>query len=502
MRATAPAAVLAAVIGLASCTSTPQHQAESIEWGHCLRVAPRSLAELPPERLNQLEFGCGTVDVAVDPTDGNLGRIAVQLIRVRRATSAAGSATATAGDKIGPLLLIAGGPGQSGVEYAGVAAGYLSDQILDHFDVVAFDPRGVGRSAPIRCAHTDVPTLGMPDLLSAAGYARAAAVAAHTSSACLSALGARAGAFSTTATAADIDAIRRALGERALTYVGWSYGAKLGAEYARRFPGSVRAAVLDAPTDPTASWTAAAEYQLRGFESALDEFAAWCGTDHSCRSLGYVRSSLAALVAQAERVPIPSTRPGDDEPADGADVIDAVATSMYDSARWPDLATGIVEASEGDSRLLRSLFDAGRTDTEDTNEDDANLVINCNDSAPGPEPAQIMTAAARFAEQFPIFGRWGSYRLLACASWSAPRHPLAVPVADTEHPLVVVGTVHDPATPYAGAASMARVLGNATLLTWEGQGHTAYGRDACIARLVDSYLVSLSVPAPGTRCPA
>jgi pimeloyl-ACP methyl ester carboxylesterase len=178
-----------------------------------------------------------------------------------------------------------------------------------------------------------------------------------------------------------------------------------------------------------------------------------------------------------------------------------VAAALYDDVRWPDLADGLAEAADGDSGTLRGLADAGRVGDKDSNADDAQLVINCNDSAPGPTEAEIKAAGARFAQQFPLFGVWGSWHLFGCAFWQPPRHTLQPPVAATPHPIIVVGTRHDPATPYAGAVAMARSLGNAELLTWEGQGHGAVGRSDCITRLVADYLASLTVPHQ-TRCPA
>ncbi|WP_157996297.1 alpha/beta hydrolase [Kribbella sp. VKM Ac-2569] len=413
----------------------------------------------------------------------------MQVIRVHRS---GGAATKD------PLLLIAGGPGQSGVDYAVVAAGLLPESVLDRFDLVGFDPRGVGRTQPIRCEHADTGTPTFPDLLTDAGYARAAGLMRGITNECAAALGSKAALFSTTATAVDIDRIRAALGQSTLTYLGWSYGAKLGAEYARLYPDKVRAAVLDAPTAPGTTWIETVERQIAGFESAFDQFTAWCATQDSCDRFRDVRKFVGELVRKAQESPIPSRRPADDVPTYGVDVVDAVVASLYDDARWPDLADGLREAADGDSGTLRELADAGRGgDSED-----ALLVINCNDSAPGPSEGEIRAAGARFAKEFPLFGVWGSWQLFGCAFWQPTRHTLQPPVAATAHPIIVVGTRHDPATPYGGAVAMAAILGNAELLTWEGQGHTAVGRNDCVNRHVADYLASLTVPPHNTRCAA
>jgi pimeloyl-ACP methyl ester carboxylesterase len=316
---------------------------------------------------------------------------------------------------------------------------------------------------------------------------------------CAAALGSKAALFSTTATAVDIERIRSALGRPTLTYLGWSYGAKLGAEYARLYPDKVWAAVLDAPSNPRTTWIETVERHVAGFEDAFDQVTAWCATEDRCDRLGAVRAFVGDLVRRAEKSPIPSGRPGDDVPTYGIDVVDAVVAAMYDDARWPDLADGLAEAAGGDSGTLRDLIDAVRpTDAVA----DAQLVINCNDSAPGPTEAEIKAAGARFARQFPLFGPWLSWQLFGCAFWQPARHELRPPVAITEHPILVVGTRHDPATPYSGAVAMATSLGTAELLTWEGHGHGAVGRNDCITGHVTAYLTSLTIPPHDTHCAA
>ncbi|RZT17433.1 alpha/beta hydrolase family protein [Kribbella sp. VKM Ac-2569] len=461
-------------------------ESAGIEWGDCSAGAGVGGGSLPADRF---ELRCGAVEVELDPAHKEAGTVGVQVIRVHRS---GGAATKD------PLLLIAGGPGQSGVDYAVVAAGLLPESVLDRFDLVGFDPRGVGRTQPIRCEHADTGTPTFPDLLTDAGYARAAGLMRGITNECAAALGSKAALFSTTATAVDIDRIRAALGQSTLTYLGWSYGAKLGAEYARLYPDKVRAAVLDAPTAPGTTWIETVERQIAGFESAFDQFTAWCATQDSCDRFRDVRKFVGELVRKAQESPIPSRRPADDVPTYGVDVVDAVVASLYDDARWPDLADGLREAADGDSGTLRELADAGRGgDSED-----ALLVINCNDSAPGPSEGEIRAAGARFAKEFPLFGVWGSWQLFGCAFWQPTRHTLQPPVAATAHPIIVVGTRHDPATPYGGAVAMAAILGNAELLTWEGQGHTAVGRNDCVNRHVADYLASLTVPPHNTRCAA
>jgi pimeloyl-ACP methyl ester carboxylesterase len=502
---------LAGVLGLLTVVATTacstRAASDGIAWGDCTSVVDVSAAALPAERLGRLQFSCASVPVPLDPERSASGdatapgrTIAVQLIRVHR--RAEGAPTSEPEPPRPPLLLIAGGPGQSGVDYALVAAGYyIPTRLLDRFDLVGFDPRGVARTSPIRCQHKETGPMPLPDLVSANGYEEISASVREATGECLSRLGDSAGLYNTTATAHDIDQIRAALGQRELTYVGWSYGAKLGAEYARLFPTRVRAAVLDAPTDPTVPWVDTVDRQLAGFEASFDRFVAWCRSQPSCERLGGdIRAFASSLVERAERAPIRSGRPGDTDPSNGTDLINGIASALYDDVRFPDLADGLAEAEAGDSGTLRELAEAGRG--KDENATDAQRVINCNDSRPEPSVAEVRAAAARLVERYPLFGAWGSGHLLQCMFWTAPRHTLAPPVAPTTHPLVVVGTLHDPATPYAGAEAMSKSLGDAVLVTWEGSGHTAFGRSPCVNDHVTRYLADLAVPQVGTRCPA
>jgi pimeloyl-ACP methyl ester carboxylesterase len=443
---------------------------------------------LPAARLDQLEFSCSTLAVPLDPAAPAREDIVLQLIRVHQSDGS---------EEKPPLLLIAGGPGQSGVQFASSSVALLPDALLDRFDLVGFDPRGVGSSQPIACVHSEQAPRTFPDLVSDDGFRRSADVIRAFADECAASLGPSASLFSTTATAVDIDRIRAALDQPTLTYIGWSYGAKLGAEYARLYPDKVRAAVLDAPTDPSTSWIETVEGQVAGFERAFGRFVTWCAERGQCSGLGDVTGFVRGLVDRAQQSPIPSGRPGDEVATNGMEVLDAVASAMYDDMRWPDLASGIAEASRGDSGTLRDLMDAAR-DPDDVHAGDAQFVINCNDSAPGPTEAAIKAAGRRLVEQFPLFGAWGSWQLFGCAYWTPDRHTLLPPAAATTDPVVVVGTRFDPATPYSGAESMASVLGNARLLTWEGNGHGAVGRSQCITDLVVEYLDALVLPPPAS----
>ena len=245
----------------------------------------------------------------------------------------------------------------------------------------------------------------------AGGYVEAERATKDLVDACLRALGESAPFFNTESTARDLDLLRAALGDARLTYVGFSYGAKLGAAYAHQFPGTVRALVLDAPSDPLAEPLMIAETQAAGVEQAFAAYADSCATRPSCTPLGDPRSYLADLIRTADSSAIPSGQPGDDRVATGFDVLSAALALLYDDATWSVLDDALREARHGDSgtvfEALDNVSDREGPDDE-TDAGDTGFVINCNDSAPGPSEAQIKDAAVRFRAAFPTFGALAS----------------------------------------------------------------------------------------------
>lgn len=492
-----------AVLVLAGCgagSAPEEHEAAArLRFTECADRLPVADAGIDPARLARLEFGCADLAVPLDHSRPGGQQLSMAVVRVRHRDQHR---------RIGSLVMNPGGPGQAGSAYVAYWASWLSDDVLSRFDVVTFDPRGTGGSEPIDCGPmpADDEPARYPDLLSAAGYRRSAAESRQAMAACADAVGRRAPFFSTRETAQDLDRLRAALGDRRLTYVGFSYGAKLGAEYAHRFPERVRALVLDAPSDPLSDPVAVTEAQVAAFERSFETWADDCPARPTCALLGDPREHVADLVSRANRSPIASLRPGDDLPATGSDVMSAVQALLYQQATWSVLDEALAEATAGDSGSLFEAVDRahGRSgaDSGVPDPDDANLVINCNDRPPGPSEVEIKAAARRLAARLPVFGAWGAGALFGCTFWPAERHVLEPPTAPAAPAIVVVGTVGDPATPYAGAVRLAQTLGHGTLLTWEGEAHTAYGQTACINRWVDAYLVDLTVPASGTRCPA
>ncbi|HVK26320.1 MAG TPA: alpha/beta hydrolase [Actinokineospora sp.] len=485
-------ALVIAVVMLASACADPADPEPALTFTPCGDLITIDEQAIPADLRASLTYECGKLAVPVDyAAPGE--KIDIHVVRVRSSTQH---------DRIGSLIVNFGGPGVSGLQSMGHWPGAVSGDVLGRFDLVSFDPRGTGRSAGIRC-----PDLGESpdvDVSTEVGFAQFTAEEAKRLKACADHLGGRAEHFNTTATARDMEAIRSALGDDKLTYVGYSYGAKLGAEYADSFPDRVRAVVLDAPSDQALDGLAVHERAIAGFEDSFARYADSCSARPSCAQVGDPREMLADVVAKAATSPIPAKKPGDGRLADPNDILSGVVAFLYADDQWPYLDGALLAAAtDSDSTEFFAIddgFDSGTDDPNIGEPRDAGYVINCNDSDSTLSDEEIKAAVAKTIAKFPVFGRWSAYALFGCKSWPAARHPLNRPKASGAAPILVVGTVHDPATPYAGAVSLAGLLDSGRLLTWDGDGHTAYHQSICVDRHVDDYLISLTLPPPDTHC--
>jgi pimeloyl-ACP methyl ester carboxylesterase len=422
--------------------------------------------------------------------------------------------------RIGALVVNPGGPGGSGVQYALGARSEFPSAVLARFDVVGFDPRGVAASEPaLTCLtgpqlDTYLATDDMPaNAAQLAGIVAQsklyAARCARNSAALLPYVG-------TQNAARDMDVLRAALGESRLSYLGKSYGTYLGAWYAQLFPHRVRALVLDGAWDPDTPSLQDDITQAEGFQVAFRSFAAWClaaagcplrgsssGPGAGARVVDAAVARLEGLVVRANSVPL-ANKLGDGQLADGAMLLNGVAAALYSKSFWTDLKTGLTGAFAGDGTVLVEL--ANLLLERNPNGTYANLVdadtsISCLDR-PWPRSLAAWQAAASAASRAaPLFGApivWGS---LTCAYWPVPSYPLPRIRAAGAGPILVVGTLRDPATPYRWAQALAGDLSSGVLLGWNGDGHTAYGEgSACVDTIVNDYLISLSVPRSGMVC--
>jgi pimeloyl-ACP methyl ester carboxylesterase len=422
--------------------------------------------------------------------------------------------------RIGALVVNPGGPGGSGVQYALGARSEFPAAVRARFDIVGFDPRGVGASEPaLTCMTgpeldqyfaTDDAPANAAQLAEVVRQSKLYAARCEQHSAALLPY------VGTQNAARDMDVLRSALGESQLTYLGKSYGTYLGAWYAQLFPDRVRALVLDGAVDPDTPSLADDITQADGFSVAFRSFAAWCLASAPCplQSGGSAVSAAAAvnagvaktqaLITRANATPLASQL-GDGQVADGAMLLNGIAGALYSTSYWPDLKIGLTEAFAGNGTVLvelaNLLYERNPNGTY-SNLADADTAISCLDR-PWPRSAAAFQAAAAEASRVaPLFGApivWGS---LACAYWPVPSYPLPRIRAAGARPILVVGTLRDPATPYRQAQALAADLASGVLLGWNGDGHTAYGEgSACVDTIVNDYLIDLAVPRSGRVCP-
>lgn len=442
-------------------------------------------------------FSCATLTVRLDDTKPSLGTIAIALTRHR----------ATSSNRVGSLVINPGGPGASAVQFLQAAYTSMPATIRSHFDLVAFDPRGVGRTAPVRCLstaeldayfHVD-PTPDNPSELAAFDAANK-----RFAQGCAARSGRVLPYVSTKVVAQDLERVRIAVGDPKLTYLGYSYGTSIGAAYLDQFPDHVRAMVLDGALDPTLTWDQLLAGQSRGFDVALGAFLDNCHRT-SCAFRKVVQGDLLraydALAARVESKPLR----GDGRRTVGPqEFLLGVGQALYSRSLWPTLAAGLAGAQQGEGDGLLSLSDA-YTERSDRGYENLNEAINAVSCLDRPWPrtdAPYLALAKEVGKKYPRFGPAIALSGGVCEFWSLA--PVSTPhkvVAATSPAVVVIGTTRDPATPYSWSQALASQLAHGVLLTHVGDGHTAYrsSAPACITQPVNDYLVSLKVPA-AARC--
>ncbi|MEU2978535.1 alpha/beta hydrolase [Streptomyces hirsutus] len=452
-------------------------------------------------------FQCATLKAPLDYADPAAGDIRLAVSRKK----AEGP-----GERLGSLLVNPGGPGASAIDYLQAYAGIgYPKEVRARYDMVAVDPRGVARSEPVECL--DGPEM---DAYTQTDFTPDDEREADTLVAEYRKFAEGCGAdapkllrhVSTIEAARDMDIVRAALGDEKLNYVGASYGTLLGATYAGLFPDRTGRLVLDGALDPSLSARQLNIEQTAGFETAFTAFAKDCVRQSDC-PLGDRNTSseeagrnLKEFFAKTDAQPIPT---GD---ADGRELTESLATigviaAMYDEGAWPLLRKALTVAmKENNGAGLLALSDSYYE--RDTNGKYANLMfanaaVNCLDLPPAfGSPDQVRDALPDFEKASPVFGEGFAWAALNCTYWpvAATGEPQRIE-AKGAAPIVVVGTTRDPATPYRWAQALADQLASARLLTYEGDGHTAYGRGSdCIDSAINTYLVDGTPPADGKRC--
>jgi pimeloyl-ACP methyl ester carboxylesterase len=510
-------AVAVAVSGLASLSGVTGRQRTTVGVRRAAAGAPPALPPVPPPRWKRCTglpspppggapapagVRCATLRVPLDYARPSGAKVDLALLKVPAADRR---------HRIGSLLFNFGGPGGEGVDTLARAAGEYAS-LRTRYDLIGFDPRGVGRSTPVRCAGDrrldrlaamdDSPDTAAEETAyigARAGYVRQCA--------------ARSGALlphvGTVNAARDMEMIRIALGDDRLRYFGVSYGTRLGGVYAHRFPGGVGRVVLDGAVDPRIGGADLALQQAAAFQRALGGFAAACARlGRKACPLGadgpQVVASIGRILAGLDRKPLATSSGRKLTQSLGTT---GVAAGLYSRNAWPYLAQGLVDAvKRRDGSLLLMLADVqnGRADDGTySNLSAANTAITCADTADRFTPADVRRLLPAFRAASPVFGASMAWGLLQCTGWPVPGDDAAREVsAPSAAPILVVGNTGDPATPYAWAPALTRELGGrAVLLTLRGEGHGAYATgDPCVREAVDAYLLQGRLPAAGAAC--
>ena len=458
------------------------------------------------EGTDDATFSCAVVTVPLDyaKPQGETISIAVK----KRA--------ATGGHPQGALFINPGGPGDSGVAFAEQAGTSFAPELLSAYDVIGFDPRGVGSSTAITCTTDDSASTAEPSAAASAGAASgtdsfeewseatrqsfqdlADQCAANTKPAALL------DHVDTVSAVRDLDILRALAGQEKLTYLGFSYGTYLGAVYAEHFPANTGRMVLDGAIDPAMSLAEQGLGQATGFEQALRTYVDYCQASTGCPLSGGTDAGVQQvrdLVTSANSSPLVTSDPN--RTVAGSDIVSALSEYLYSSEQnWAPLTSALDQAiNYRDGSLFAAQEDQAVASKDDSG--GAFQAVTCLDY---PVEGDTATWAAQYEEAkrvAPIFGDSSTGMDLVCSVWghNGTRKPTQIH-AHGAAPILVVGTTGDPATPYAWAKSLADQLDSGQLLTWEGAGHTAYGGDApCVNDAIDTYLLTGTMPKKGLTC--
>jgi len=524
-RAAAPAAALAIALLAAGCTTTTEGRGaaagsagaapppgletfydQTLDWEPC---APFAVTEEDRTAYADPVYDCARVTVPLDYADPDGETARIGLLR-KRAT----------GERIGSLLTNPGGPGSSGMSFLPYLAEGLADSPLSQrFDLIGFDPRGVGASEPaIDCetdAERDENRVDLDVDGSPAGVAVQEAESQEFVDRCVERVGVDVLAnVGTRDVVRDMDVMRAALGDAQLSFVGYSYGTFIGAKYAEAFPAGVRALVLDGAVDPAQSAVEGAVAQNAGFQLAFDAFAANCAATPPSEEQPR-GCALGPDPAQASRTFQELVRPLYDTPArvgDGrtlayGDALTGTVQALYSEQLWPALQMGLSQLTQGRGDVLMLLADLYESRADDGSYDDALEAfpaISCMDEDRVTDPAVFLEidTRARQAAPFQDDGRGPSAARSSCAFWPVPptTEP-ALPVVDGLPPVLVISVTGDPATPYEAGVRLAEQL-EGRLLSVEGNQHTVALTSGvpCVDDIVTAYLVDLALPDDGASC--
>jgi pimeloyl-ACP methyl ester carboxylesterase len=465
---------------------------------------PVDQSDLPPFEPDQIawdDFGdgvdVGLLDVPVDYANPDGAQFELFLARHHARDADA---------RIGSLLVNPGGPGFGGSDFALFAPQIFDRDLLDHFDIIGWDPRGTGESQPpIDCIDDFDPYFTAIDSTPETESERAemVGIAEEFADTCVARNAAIIDFVGTNNSARDIDTIRRSLGEDQITYFGFSYGSELGATWATLFPETVRAAVLDGAADPNADSLESSLQQMRGFQASLETFLGRCDRDPGCEFGGDDGATAAYLDLLADLDAAPLDVDPDRPPVNRDVALVATIQAMYSESLWSTLERSLADAIDGDGSGLLELNDSyyqRRPDGSYGNELEAFQAISCADTTDRPTVEETDAEAPLFNEAAPLLVPPGSIGSYFCTFFPPALDPRVEITGNGAGPIVVIGTTGDPATPFASTVRMSETLEDGRLVVVDADQHTGYGVNRCVIEVVNRYFVDLEPPEPRTEC--
>lgn len=504
LRAVVVVAVAAIAIALTGCTPLlSPGQGNSTPDASATEGAPPELTKFYQQQIqwspceNNLECAKVTVPVDYAQPGGDTIQLAVARFKGHNAK--------------GNLLVNPGGPGASGIDLVRDAGNSMfSDKLRGAYNLVGWDPRGVKRSAPVNCLDASgqdaVRQLNL-DNSTDAGLAQTFAEQKKVIDACKANTGPVLAHADTVSAVRDMDILRAVvMGQTKLDYAGFSYGTLLGATYASMFSDRVGKFVLDGAVDPALGSRELTLGQAKGFEDALHAYVKSCISKSGCPLAGSEDDAVGQIQALFQSVQQQPMHTNDGRVLPITDFVNGFILPLYNDQSWPVLTQAIDKALKGDGsamlRLADQAADRGPDGKYSSNSAWAFMAYNCLDYPVSSDTASMRTEAQQLAEASPTFGEFFAYGGVNCRDW--PYKPVRAPAPahyTGSNQIMVLGTTGDPATPYPWAVSLRSELGNASLLTWNGQGHTAYGRGStCVDNAVDGFLVDGKASPDGKRC--
>jgi pimeloyl-ACP methyl ester carboxylesterase len=474
----------AAPSGMPTGPGGPGRDVDPIRWTDC----PGDVS--PDSDGTSFTLECGVIRVPVSYTNGGQ----VLSLEVARARAPG------VGEDAENLVVIQGTPGRTGHDAVASVAAALPESLRRTFAVITVDLRGTGDSAVASCLSLNsIRRLVASDADPSAGQAaeRMQNTARQLTFDCTDNVGPNLSSYDTTAAADDLDNLRAALGTATLNVLGQGYGATLGAIYADRYPGRVGRMVLDSPDDPLAAPDERAKARAAALDTALDEFSRSCADFAGGCPLGdQPRDKITSML----------TVLNDGQVADNGLLITAgsvlllLSDLLGDQDSWPELATALNAAAGGDVNPIAAMITDHWQITSVQNLFDGEIVYGCNDTTQRLPPSEAATRAAALPAA-DLFGRVLIGQVSVCSAWPAPDQPLGRVAGTGARPILVLGAVDDPVTPYDGIRSVSGQLASAKLDSWQSGQHGAFPGGSCMNDVVAGYLTEGHLPATGTLCP-